>query len=53
MQESRKSQKQDLRADPALSINPGKTESDPGDFPGFRRLRAAANSSRLKGSEFV
>jgi len=26
-------------------------ESNPGDFPGFKRLRAAANFSSLKGSE--
>jgi len=44
MQELRKSQNQDLRADPAWSINSGKMESNPGDFPGFKRLRAAANS---------
>jgi len=50
MQELRKSQNQDLRADLAWSINSGKMESSPGDFPGFKRLRAAANSSRLKGS---
>jgi len=48
MQELRKSQSQDVRADPAWSINSGKMESNPGDFPGFRRLRAAANSSGLK-----
>ena len=53
MQELRKSQNQDLRADPAWSINSGKMESNPGDFPGFKRLRAAANSSGLKGSEIL
>jgi len=53
MQELRKSENQDLRADPAWSINYGKMESIPGDFPGFRRLRAAANSSGLKGSEIL
>jgi len=53
MQEVRKSQNQDLRADPAWSINSGKMESSPGDFPGFRRLRAAASSSGLKGSEIL
>ena len=52
-QEVRKSQKQDLRADPAWSINSGKMESNPGDFTGFRRLRAAANSPGLKGSEIL
>jgi len=28
-------------------------ESNPGDFPGFKRLRAAANSSGPKGSEIL
>jgi len=51
MEEVRKSQNQDLRADPAVSINSGKMESNPGDVPGVRRLRAAANSSGLKGSD--
>jgi len=50
MQEVRKSQNRDLRADPAWSINSGEMESNPGDFPGFRHLRAAASSSGLKGS---
>ena len=50
MQEIRKLQNQDLRADPAWCINSGKMESDPRDFPGFRRLRAAANTAGLKGS---
>jgi len=49
MQELRKSQNQDLRADLAWSINSGKMESNTGDFPGFRHLRAAANSFGLKG----
>jgi len=53
MQELRKSQNQDLRADPAWSINSGKMESDTGDFPGFKRLRAAASSPGLKGSEIL
>jgi len=53
MQELRKSQNQDLRADPPWSMNSGKMESDPGDFPGFRRLRAAARSSGVKGSEIL
>jgi len=53
MQELRKSQNQDLRADPAWSINSGKMESNPGDFPGFKRLREEANSSGLKGLEIV
>jgi len=42
MQELRKSQNQDLRADPAWSINSGKMESNPGDFPGFRRLEGSS-----------
>ena len=49
MQVLRKSQNQDLRADPAWSINSGKMESNPGDFPGFSCLRTAASSSGLKG----
>jgi len=53
MQEVRKSQNQDLRADPAWSINSGKMESNPGDFPGFMRLRAAASSSGTNGSEIL
>jgi len=53
MQEVRKSQNQDLKADPAWSINSGKMESNPGDFPDFRCLRAAASSSGLKGSEIL
>jgi len=53
MQELRQSQNQDLRADPAWSINSEKMESNPGDFPGFKRLRAATNSSGLKGSEIL
>jgi len=53
MHELRKSQNEDLRADPAWSMNSGKMKSNPGDFPGFRRLRAAANSSGLKGSEIL
>jgi len=28
-------------------------ESNPGDFPGFRHLRAAKNSFGLKGSEIL
>jgi len=51
MQEVRKLQNQALRAEPAWSINSDKMESNPGDFPGFRHLRAAANPSGLKGSE--
>ena len=51
MQDMRKLQNQDLRADPAWIINSGKMESNPGDFPGFRCLRAATNSYGLMGSE--
>jgi len=54
MQELRKSQNQDLRANLAWSINSGKMESNPRDFPSFKRLRATAkNSSGLKGSEIL
>ena len=53
MEEVRKSQNQDFRADPAWSINSGKMESNPGDVPGVRRLKAATNSSGLKGSEIM
>jgi len=49
MQELRKSQNQDFRADLAWSMNSGKMESNLGDLPGFRRLRAAASSPGLKG----
>ena len=52
-QEVRKSQNHESRVDPAWSINSGKVESRPVDFPGFRRLRAAASSSDLKGSEIA
>ena len=44
MQEVRKVQNQDLRADPVWSISSGKMESNPGHSPGFRRRRAAAIS---------
>jgi len=53
MKELRQSQNQDLRADPACNINSRKMESSPGDFPDFRRLKAAENSSGLKGSEIL
>jgi len=39
MQEVRKSQNQDFRADPVWSMNSGKMESNPRDFPGFRHVR--------------
>jgi len=53
MQEVRKSQNQDLRADPVWSTNSEKVESNPRDFPVFRHLWAAASSSGLKGSEIL
>jgi len=53
MQELRKSQNQDLRSDLAWSINSGKSNSNPGVFLGFRRLKAAAISSGLKGSDIL
>jgi len=53
MQGVRKSQNQDLRAYTAWGINSGKMESNPADFPAFMRLRAAASSSGLKGSEIL
>ena len=48
-----KSQNQDLRADLAWSMNYGKMESIPRNFPGFRRLRAAASTCGLMGSEIL
>jgi len=53
MQEVWKLQNQDLRADQAWSINSRKMESIPRDFPGFRRLRAVASFSGLKGLEIL
>jgi len=53
MQDLKKSQNQDLRADPAWTMNSGKMESNPGDFPGFRHLEAAESSSGLKGSAIL
>ena len=47
-QEERKLQNQDFSAAPAWVINSGKIESGPGAFPGFRCLRAAANSCEVK-----
>jgi len=52
-QEARKSQNQNLRADPAWNTNSGNIESRPRDFPGFRRLRAAVSSSGLKRPEIL
>ena len=40
---------QDLRTDPARSINSGKIESSPGDFRGFKCLSAFTSSSGMKG----
>ena len=48
MQEVRKSQNHDLKADLAWSINSGKMESRLRHLPGLRRLRATARSSGLK-----
>jgi len=53
MQEVRKSHDQDLRANPAWTINSSKIESRPGDFPGSRCLRVAASSSVMKGPEIL
>ena len=53
MQEVRKSQNQDLKADPAWTINSGKMESNPRDFPGLRRLRAAASPSGTEEPEVL
>ena len=49
MQEVRKSQNQDSRFDPAWSMNSGKIESKPGDFPCSWCLRALASSFDVKG----
>ena len=43
-QEERKPNNQDFSAAPAWIISSGQIESGPGAFPGFRCLRAAANS---------
>ena len=48
MQELTKSQNQDLRADQVWSMNSGKMESNAGNFPGFRRLRAAVDTVALR-----
>jgi len=53
MQEVRKSRNQDLKADPAWTINSGKMESNPRDFPGLRRLRAAASPSGTEEPEVL
>ena len=49
MHKVKKSQNQDLRANPGWRINSRKIESSPCHFLDFRCLRAAASSSRLKG----
>jgi len=38
---------------PGVEYKLREMESNHGDFPGYRRLRAAANSSGLKGSEIL
>ena len=53
MRTGRKLQNQDLKGDPACCMNFWKMESDPGDFPGFTRLKAVESSSGLKGSEIL
>jgi len=53
IQDVRKSQNQDLRADPAWSINSRKMESNPGDFPGFWHPTVAASSFGLMSSEVL
>jgi len=53
MQELRKLQNQDLRADPAWSMNSKKMQSNPRDFNDFKHLRVTASSSGLKGSEIL
>jgi len=53
MQEVRKSQNQHGEPSRLLSINSGKLESSSGDFPGSRRLWAAASSFGLKGPEVL
>ena len=47
-QDERNPHSQDFRAAPAWSKNSGQIESGPGAFPGFRCLRAAANSEGVK-----
>ena len=50
-QEERKPHNQDFSVAPAWVISSGQIESGPGVFPGFRCLRAAANSREVKLSE--
>jgi len=53
MHEERKPQNQDFRAGPGWSMNSEKMESNAGDFPGVRRLRAAASFFGIKASEIL
>jgi len=47
MQEVKKPHNQDLRADPAWSINSGKIESSPGDFPDSVKISGFQPGGRL------
>ena len=49
-QEVRKSQNHESRVDPAWSINSGKVESRPVDFPGFRRLNRFMQIATWRGA---
>jgi len=51
VQDVRKLQNKDLRADLAWCINSRKIESRQGDFPSLRELRVAVSSSGIKGRE--
>jgi len=53
MQEVRKSQNRDFESQPGVEYELREYGMQPGDFPGFRRLRATASSSGLKGSEIL
>jgi len=53
MQELKEIAKTRFESRPGVEYNSGKMESSPGNFPGFRRLRAAARSSGLRGSEIL
>jgi len=53
MQEVKKPLKQVLRADPAWSVNSGKIETNPGDIPNPKCLRALAIFSGVKGLEIL
>jgi len=43
----------EISLDTGVEYISGKSESSPGHFPGFRRLREAESSSGLKGSEIL